>query len=129
MVSVMTKTVEFKIIVTPPLVDTVSGLPSVLDEISYLKEPGSLIIFPKTVEEKERGAKLGRSSDMGMFTFVVDEPSLSLLCREIATRILSKTGVRNDKILVEGAKANQVIPLDIGALELADHIFATVTAT
>jgi len=126
----MAKTIEFEITVTPPLVDTASGLPSVLDEISHQKELGKLIIFPRTTEEKERAAKLGRRSDMGVFTFAVDEPSLALLCQKIATQILSKTGIQDNKILVEGTKADSVILLkNIDALELAARICATVTAT
>jgi len=125
----MAKTVEFKITATPPLVDTASGLPSVLDEIPHQKELGKLIIFPRTTEEKERAAKLGRRSDIGVFTFVSDKTSLSLLCQKIATQILSKTGIEDNKILVEGAKADSVISLkNINALELADRIFATATA-
>lgn len=123
------KNIEFKVTVTPPLIDTASGSPSVLDEIPHLKEPGKLIILPKTTEDKERGEKLGRNSDMGVFTFMVDEPSLSFLCREIATEILSETGIQDNKILVEGTKANSIIFLkNIDAVELANRIFAIVTA-
>ena len=128
-ISKMAKTIEFKIIVTPPLVDTASGSLSIFDEMPHLKEPGELIIFPKTTEEKERGKKLGRNSDMGVFTFMVDEPSLYLLCRKIATGILSESGIQDNRILVEGSKTDSVVSLkNINALELADRIFAIVTA-
>ncbi|MEG4208118.1 hypothetical protein QUA20_29905 [Microcoleus sp. Pol7_A1] len=66
---------------------------------------------------------------MGVFTFVADKLSLSLLCQKIATQILSKTGIEDNKILVEGAKADSIISLkNINAPELADRIFATATA-
>lgn len=126
----MTETVEFKITATPPLVDTVSGEGSVLDGMPYQKEFGKLIVFPKTTEDKERGAKLGVSSDFITFTFVVDGLSLSPLCRQIANGILSQAGIQNSRILVEGVKADNVIYLKgTGAQELADRISAIAIAT
>jgi hypothetical protein len=126
----MAKTIEFKITVTPPLVDTASGSLSVMDKMSHLKESGKLIIFPETTEEKERGVKLGRGGDMGTFTFVVDESSLSSLCHKIATGILSEMGIEDNRILVEGSKADIVISLkNINARELADRIIATATTS
>jgi hypothetical protein len=54
--------IEFTLIVTSPLTDTVSGEMSVFHGLPYVVKD-DIVIFPKNSQEEEGAKRLGRSSD------------------------------------------------------------------
>lgn len=125
----MTETIEFKVTVTPPYVDTVSGELTEFDKLPYQKGSGDLVIFPQTPEEEQRANKLERTSDFVTFTFAVEQSLLSSLCMQMADTIFRgysqyRRKGEGDRLLVEGIKAENIIHIDsVSAPELADLIF------
>jgi hypothetical protein len=124
------KNINFTITVTPPLVDTVDIGQSVFGGLSF---KGGPVPHPFTAEDRLRAVKLGRRSDIGVFSFTVDEANLSSTCQDIAVRILSKSSDLpkfSEQILVQGEKESAVISLiGVSMQQLADQIFSTVKET
>lgn len=120
------KIIEFTLIVTPPLTDTVSGEMSVFNGLPYVVQD-DIVIFPRNTKESERANRLGIRSDYGVIIFQVDEAVILKVCLEIANRILSKENRSKKKILVEGVKDDAVISLEnVDAKNLSDQIYKTV---
>lgn len=122
------KFIEFTITATPPIANTVDGL-TALEGMTSLVEYRALS-FPQTPEDKERAAKLRKKSDIGVFSFRVNQSESTQTCNEIASRVLGAAGGRDMQILVQTAEAEDVISLrDLDVEQLASQILTVITRT